>query len=132
MRADGGIVMLHHSSHSTRCAGRCRTTCGPLRARFSFALYYNNEGCGPTRHPLEKAIIHQSLKEKDLDIFKDADNEALLRGGATYADAITFGDESVDPKLVEEFSKVKGKKTLPYNPESDLTDYLQLYSDLAK
>jgi starch synthase len=27
---------------------------------------------------------------------------------------------------------VKGKKTLPYNEESDLTDYLQLYADLAK
>ncbi|MCU7550753.1 glycogen/starch synthase [Chitinophagaceae bacterium LB-8] len=81
---------------------------------------------------IEKALIHPSLKEKDLEVFKDADNEALLRGGATNADAITFGDESVDPKLVEEFSKVKGKKTLPYNPESDLTDYLQLYSDLAK
>jgi starch synthase len=32
---------------------------------------------------------------------------------------------------VDEFSKVRGKKTLLYNPESDLTDYLQLYGDLA-
>lgn len=80
---------------------------------------------------VEKAMIHASLKEKDLDIFKDADNAAMLRGGATYADAITFGSEDVDKKLVEEFSKVRGKKTLPYNSESDLTDYLQLYSDLA-
>ena len=39
--------------------------------------------------------------------------------------------EHDDKKLVEEFSKVKGKKTLPYNAESDLTDYLQLYNDLA-
>jgi starch synthase len=54
-----------------------------------------------------------------------------MRGGATYADAITFGLEKGDKKLVEEFSKVKGKKTLPYNAESDLTDYLQLYNDLA-
>ena len=64
-------------------------------------------------------------------MYKDATNTAMLRGGASFADAITFGDESVDPQLVEEFSKVKGKKTLPYNPESDLTDYLQLYTDLA-
>ena len=40
--------------------------------------------------------------------------------------------ENVDKKLVEEFSKVKGKKVLKYNAESDLTDYLQLYTDLAK
>ncbi len=80
---------------------------------------------------VKKAQIHATLKEKDLDIFKTADNAAFYRGGATYADAITFGAESVDKKLVDEFSKVRGKKTLPFNQESDLTDYLQLYSDLA-
>ena len=56
----------------------------------------------------------------------------MFRGGAAFADAVTFGAEKVDKKLVEEFSKIKGKKTLPFNPESDLTDYLQLYNDLAK
>ena len=55
----------------------------------------------------------------------------MFRGGATYADAISFGAEKVEKKLIEEFTKVRGKKTLPYNAESDLTDYLQLYSDLA-
>ena len=49
----------------------------------------------------------------------------------TFADAITFGAEKTDKKLVEEFSKVKGKKVLPYNAEAELTDYLQLYADLA-
>lgn len=80
---------------------------------------------------LKKALVHASIKEKDLEVYKDADNTSLLRGGANYADAITFGDEQVDKKLVEEFSKVRGKKTLPYNAESDLTDYLQLYGELA-
>ena len=56
----------------------------------------------------------------------------MFRGGAAYADAVTFGSANVDKKLVEEFSKIKGKKTLPFNAESDLTDYLQLYADLAK
>jgi len=80
---------------------------------------------------LKKALIHASLKDKDLEIYKDANNTAMFRGGATYADAISFGAEKVEKKLVDEFSKVKGKKTLPYNAESDLTDYLQLYVDLA-
>ena len=80
---------------------------------------------------IKKAQIHASLKEKELDLFKDASNLALFRGGAAFADAITFGSGEVDKKLHEEFSKVRGKKTLPFNPESDLTDYLQLYSDLA-
>jgi len=55
----------------------------------------------------------------------------MQRGGASYSDAITFGADKIDKKLTEEFTKVRGKKTLPYNPEGDLTDYLQLYSDLA-
>jgi len=55
----------------------------------------------------------------------------MFRGGASCADAISFGAEKIEKKLVDEFSKVKGKKTLPYNAESDLTDYLQLYGDLA-
>jgi starch synthase len=80
---------------------------------------------------LKKALIHPSLKEKDLEVFKEATNSAFFRGGAQYADAITFGSDAVDPTLIEDFSKVRGKKTLPYNEASDLTDYLQLYSDLA-
>jgi len=80
---------------------------------------------------VEKALIHASIKEKDLEAFKGGDNTALFRGAAGYADAISFGSEEVDPTLVEAFSKVRGKKTLPYNAESDLTDYLQLYIDLA-
>lgn len=79
----------------------------------------------------KKALIHASLKEKDLEVFKDGSNTAMFCGGGTFADAITFGSDNVEKKLVQEFSKVRGKKTLPYNAESDLTDYLQLYNDLA-
>jgi starch synthase len=72
------------------------------------------------------------LKDKDLEAFKDANNTAMFRGGAAAADVITFGAEKVEKKLVDEFGKVKGRKVLAYNAESDLTDYLQLYTDLAK
>jgi len=80
---------------------------------------------------LKKALIHATIKDKDLEMFKEANNTAMFRGGASYADAITFGAEKIEKKLVDEFTKVRGKKTLAYNPSSDLTDYLQLYSDLA-
>ena len=80
---------------------------------------------------LKKALIHPSIKEKDLEPFKETNNTAMYRGDATYADAITFGAEKVEKKLLDEFTKVRGKKTLLYNAESDLTDYLQLYNDLA-
>jgi starch synthase len=77
------------------------------------------------------ATINSNIKEKDIEVFNEGSNTAMFRGGATFADAITFGAEKVDKKLVEEFSKVRGKKVLKYNAESDLTDYLQLYADLA-
>ena len=80
---------------------------------------------------LKKALIHPSIKEKVLEPFKETNHTAMYRGGATYADAITFGAEKVEKKLLDEFTKVRGKKTLLYNAESDLTDYLQLYNDLA-
>jgi starch synthase len=80
---------------------------------------------------LKLANIHASIKDKDLEPYKDTNNTAMFRGGATYADAITFGAEKVDKKLLEEFGKVRGKKVLPFNPDGDLTDYLQLYTDLS-
>ncbi len=80
---------------------------------------------------LKLANIHPSIKDKDLEPYKDGTNTAMFRGGATYADAITFGVEKVDKKLLEEFGKVRGKKILPFKADSDLTDYLQLYTDLS-
>jgi starch synthase len=80
------------------------------------------------------ARINDQLKDKDMAIFAPADNLSLLTGGALHADAITFGepDENIDPSLLKSFSKVKGKKVLRYPGEgSDLTEYLQLYADLA-
>ena len=71
------------------------------------------------------------MVRKELEVFKEVNNTAMFRGGATYADAITFGADKVEKKLLDEFSKVRGKKTLLFNAESDLTDYLQLYNDLA-
>ena len=46
--------------------------------------------------------------------------------------AITFGGDNIDKKLVDEFSKVKGKKVVPFKGwDTDLTEYLELYNDLA-
>ncbi len=79
---------------------------------------------------LKLAAINANIKEKDLEPFKDGSNTTMFRIGATYADAVTFGAEKIDKKLTEEFSKVRGKRILKYNAESDLSDYLQLYTDL--
>ena len=81
---------------------------------------------------LQLAAINDNVTKKELEPFKEINNLAMFRGGAAYADAVTFGAEKIDKKLVDEFAKPKGKKVLKYNAESDLTDYLQLYTDLAK
>ncbi|MBS1496443.1 MAG: glycogen/starch synthase [Bacteroidetes bacterium] len=78
------------------------------------------------------ASINDFVTKKELEVLKDNNNLAMYRAGATYADAISFGAEKIDKALLDEFSKVKGKKVLKYNDEGDLTDYLQLYTDLAK
>jgi starch synthase len=81
---------------------------------------------------IKKIAIHSSIKEKELEPFKENNNAAMFRGGATYADAISIGADKVEKKLFDDFAKVRGKKVINYNSESDLTEYLQLYSDLAK
>jgi len=81
---------------------------------------------------LTKALINANVKDKELEPYKDLNNSALFRGGATYADAITFGSDDIDKKLMSEFSSVKGKKVVPFNGwDSDLTEYLDLYNELA-
>jgi starch synthase len=81
---------------------------------------------------LTKALINVNIKEKDLESYKELTNTGLFRGGATYADAITFGSDIIDKKLVAEFSAVKGKKVVPFlGWDSDLTEYLDLYNELA-
>ena len=88
------------------------------------------ENLGPNF--VKAALINNSIKEKDLSVFAEGTCTAMQRGGATYADAITIGDMDVDPVLVKEFSKVKGKKTLPLIPSGgDLTEYLNLYNEIA-
>ena len=81
---------------------------------------------------LSLAIINASIKPKDLDVFKTIDNTALNKGGAAYADGIIFASNAVDKKLVGEFSKIKGKKILPFkNWETDLSEYIELYNELV-
>lgn len=80
----------------------------------------------------EKANIHANIKDKDLEPFKEADNTAMFRGGALNADAVTFGSDNVDKALLDEFSKVKGKKIIPFKGwDSELAEYQELYNDLA-
>ena len=81
---------------------------------------------------IKKALINANIKEKDLEPFKELNNTALYRGGATYADAITFGAEEPNSVLVSEFAKAKGKRIVNFKGwDTDLSEYLELYNELA-
>jgi starch synthase len=81
---------------------------------------------------IKQAAINANVKSKDLEIFKTGDNMGMNRGGATFADGIIFASDNVDKKIVTEFSKAKGKKILPFKGwETDLTEYLELYNEIA-
>ncbi|PZP51330.1 MAG: starch synthase [Pseudopedobacter saltans] len=82
---------------------------------------------------VKHAHISSAIKVKDLEPFKPADNHSLLRGGATYADAVVFGSDEVDETLTSEFSKAKGKKLLTFPGwDSELNEYIDLYNDLTE
>jgi starch synthase len=81
---------------------------------------------------IKKALINANIKEKDLEAFKERTNTALFRGGATYADAITFGTENPSEELALDFAKAKGKKIVGFKGfDTDLSEYLDLYNSLA-
>src|SRR5207344_2627868 len=56
---------------------------------------------------VKKALIHATIKDKELEPFADASNISLFRAGASFADAITFGADKVDKMFIEEFNKVR-------------------------
>ncbi|MBC7652567.1 MAG: glycogen/starch synthase [Deinococcales bacterium] len=81
---------------------------------------------------IKKALINANIKEKDLDTAKELDNTALFRVGATHADAITFGSDMVEQKLIDEFAKAKGKKIVGFKGlDTDLSEYMDLYNSLS-
>jgi starch synthase len=86
-------------------------------------------------HTFEKDFVEKaniSSKEKGMEeLLKKPTNTALYKIGALYADAIAIGTEHIDKKLLDEVSKMKGKKIIPYKEEIDLTEYLDLYHELA-
>ncbi len=81
---------------------------------------------------IRMATLNEHVTKKELELLKDNNNTAIFRTGAQYSDAISFGSSDIDKKLVEEFSKVRGKKVIKFDPESDFSEYIQLYNDLTK
>lgn len=83
---------------------------------------------------VKKAMIHNEIKEKDLDPFKDGSNTALTLGASKSADVVIFGDDKVDKKVVDEIKPSRYKKVVKYDEswKEDVTPLLDLYKSLTE
>jgi starch synthase len=79
----------------------------------------------------EIANIHPNIEADALKIFGTGGNIDMFKGGAQYADVVTIGTAALDEVIKKALNSQKGKKIVPFNEEGDLTDYLQLYNELA-
>lgn len=78
------------------------------------------------------ALVNPQVSAKDMEIFGLGNNIEMIRGGAKFADALTFGSDNIETSLVNDFSKVRGKKVLKFKGrDNDLMDYLELFDHLA-
>jgi starch synthase len=80
---------------------------------------------------LEIANIHPNINPEDLEIFKQGSNADMFVGGMHYADAISVGTPELEPEIEAALQNYSSKRIIPFNEDGDLTDYLQLYNDLA-
>ncbi|PZF72015.1 glycogen/starch synthase [Taibaiella soli] len=81
-----------------------------------------------------KAMISNEIKEKDLEVFKEGTNMALTLGASKYADVVVFGEDNLDPQIVEEVKPSRYKKVLKYEDswKEDITPLLDLYKSLTE
>ncbi|MCB9032501.1 MAG: glycogen/starch synthase [Chitinophagales bacterium] len=79
---------------------------------------------------LEKVKIGDKVKDKDIALLEDLDNNALNKIGIKYADAIIQGNETLEN--MAEYKKLKSKKPwLDYQEELNLeSNYLEFYNNI--
>lgn len=82
---------------------------------------------------LQKAMISNEMKEKDLDCYKEGTNEALTIGGSKWADVVIKGAEDLPAKVEESIKPSRTKKVVPYDEswKEDVTPLLDLYKSLT-
>ncbi len=79
---------------------------------------------------LEKALVHNLLKTKDLEPYKGADNAGVYLGAMKYSDALILGSEYIDPTVEMAFAAFKGPKLGVVAEEDMYTNYFDFYKTL--
>jgi starch synthase len=80
---------------------------------------------------LKKAINSTTLKDKELENYKETTNYGLMSAGAKHADMVILGDVNIDPKFATEVKATKNRKVMSYDPSSNdiekIIEALNLY-----
>ena len=93
-----------------------------------YSMYENSFKDQLTKAFMDKALIKDSMDEKDFDLYKDGSNTSLNIGAASYSDALIAGDENLNEDLKKFVKKDKKKHILDYK-EYENGDMLPAYHD---
>ena len=82
---------------------------------------------------IQKAMISNEIKEKDMDAFKDGTNLALTLGASKCADVVIHGAPDLDQKIMDEIKPSRSKKVLTWDEswKEDVTPLLDFYKSLT-
>jgi starch synthase len=82
---------------------------------------------------IQKAMISNEIKEKDLEAFKDGSNLALTLGASKYADVVIHGEPNLDQRIIDEIKPGRQKKVITWEDswKEDVTPLLEFYKSLT-
>jgi starch synthase len=83
---------------------------------------------------IQKALISNEIKEKDLEHCKDGTNSALTIAASKAADVVVMGSDGIDSCITDEIKPSRYKKVVKYDEawKEDVTSLLDLYKSLTE
>lgn len=88
---------------------------------------YNDEFKGSLNKNFATKAVFDGVVEEDLALAKDPSHANLQKLGAAYADAVIYGDETINSEL-KSFISALDKPVLDYQPEETyIEEYSQFY-----
>lgn len=82
---------------------------------------------------IQKAMISNEIKEKDLDAFKEGTNLALTLGASKCADVVIHGEPNLNKIITDEIKPGRTKKVITWEDswKEDVTPLLEFYKSLT-
>ncbi len=82
---------------------------------------------------IQKAMINNEIKEKDMEAYKNGSNLDLTLGASKCADVVIHGAPDLDKKIIDEIKPSRYKKVVKWEDswKEDVTPLLELYKSLT-